>query len=448
MYNYALRAHYPEDKKKNFSLPKAKQNPFFGLEPVLEELLRIANSIRFPSRALSVDEELTYLLGRARVIQFIKEKHNRYGPKLFICSGENEGTNHKGYCHWAKFYYGKGRCRPTSFSGHGKGYEVVMAAILYLQLRYKGYWVFTDSWFTSLTGMLHGRIWGVNMAGTISGNRTGLDTKDDPVFKNLLKAMKKNYDAEKCPKGYIRGDWEARGAQNHDIVVSSMKDSRVVLLATNAVGTHEWEFFRRWSKDQRKYVKLVSWRAGALFGKNYGMGDQGTMWRTASGGHKFKSNKWWQACRDFFLWGLVIVWEFLNMKLSKPYDNRPMWKFKHSLINEYKNEAQKLGFRRRNSTRVETKIPEKKPKLKATRQKRNPYKCELGKKQSRDRRLRAAEYCERTSGRRMIGLADFLERIGKIFAVQDVEKAPDGVVQAVELLFVWYHDRVERTIVQ
>ena len=97
-----------------------------------------------------------------------------------------------------------------------------MASILYLQLRYKGYWVFTDSWFTSLTGMLHGRIWGVNMAGTISGNRTGLDTKDDPVFKNLLKAMKKNYDAEKCPKGYIRGDWEARGAQNHDIVVSSM----------------------------------------------------------------------------------------------------------------------------------------------------------------------------------------------------------------------------------
>ena len=61
MYNYALRAHYPEDKKKNFSLPKAKQNPFFGLEPVLEELLRIANSIRFPSRALSVDEELIYL---------------------------------------------------------------------------------------------------------------------------------------------------------------------------------------------------------------------------------------------------------------------------------------------------------------------------------------------------------------------------------------------------
>ena len=49
--------------------------------------------------------------------------------------------------------------------------------------------MFTDSWFTSLTGMLHGRIWGANMGSTISVSRTGLDTKDDPVFKNLMKAM-------------------------------------------------------------------------------------------------------------------------------------------------------------------------------------------------------------------------------------------------------------------
>ena len=42
---------------------------------------------------------------------------------------------------------------------------------------------------------------------------------------------------------------------------------------------------------------------------------------------------------------LFIVWGFLNMKLSKPNDNRPIWKFKHSLINENKHEAQKLGFR-------------------------------------------------------------------------------------------------------
>ena len=87
-----------------------------------------------------------------------------------------------------------------------------------------------------------------------------------------------------------------------------------------------------------------------------------------------------------------------------------MWKYKHSLINEYKSEVQKFGFRKRNTTSVENTIPDKNPKLKAKRQKKNPYKCELGKKKSRVRRLSAAEYCERTSGRRMIRLADFFRK--------------------------------------
>ena len=206
MYNYALRAHFPEDTVKNFDLPIAQQNPFFGIEPVLEDLLRIFNTVRFPSRVLSVDEEIIYLLGRSRVIQFIPEKRNRYGPKLFVCSGANEGTTHKGYYHWAKFYHGKRRTRPSAFSGHGTGYEIVMSAILALGLRYKGYGILTDSWFTGLTLLLHGRIWGINMAGTIKASRTGLDTKDKPIFKKLVKLMKKNYDESKCPDGYRRGD--------------------------------------------------------------------------------------------------------------------------------------------------------------------------------------------------------------------------------------------------
>ena len=99
MYNHVLRCHSPEDKKSNFEKPKAEQNPFFGIEPAFEDLLRIANSVRYPSRVLSFDEELIYMLGRASIIQFIKDKRNRYGAKLFMMSGSNEGTNQKGYIH-------------------------------------------------------------------------------------------------------------------------------------------------------------------------------------------------------------------------------------------------------------------------------------------------------------------------------------------------------------
>ena len=89
----------------------------------MNDLIRIFNTVRYPSISLSVDEELIYLLGRCRVKQFIKEKHNRYGPKLFICSGGNEGTSHKGYYHQAQLYRGKLRNRVGVFATYGKGYE-------------------------------------------------------------------------------------------------------------------------------------------------------------------------------------------------------------------------------------------------------------------------------------------------------------------------------------
>ena len=145
MYNHCLRTHTPQDKENNFKKPTAKQNPYFGIEPAFEDLMRIWNTVRHPSRCMSLDEELIYLRGRASIIQFIQEKRNRFGPKLFILSGSNEGTTQKGYLHWGKLYRGKARECPTSFSAHGKGYEMVMSAIVGMDLRWKGYHLVTDS---------------------------------------------------------------------------------------------------------------------------------------------------------------------------------------------------------------------------------------------------------------------------------------------------------------
>lgn len=122
MYNHVLRCHNPEDKAANFEKPSFQQNPFFGIEPAFEDLQRILNSIRYPSKVLSFDEELIYMLGRAPIISFIKDKRNRYGAKLFMMCGSNEGTAQKGYLHYGKLYRGKSRERSSAFSGHGKGY--------------------------------------------------------------------------------------------------------------------------------------------------------------------------------------------------------------------------------------------------------------------------------------------------------------------------------------
>ena len=145
MYNHALRAHTVSDKVENFALPKTRQNPFFGIDPALQDLVRLANLVRNPSKELSCDEELVYLLGRCSVKQYVKEKRNRYGPKIFMISGGNPDSNHKGYWHWVKLYKGKSFHRPNVFSGQGKGYEVVMSGILAMELRYWGYWLFCDA---------------------------------------------------------------------------------------------------------------------------------------------------------------------------------------------------------------------------------------------------------------------------------------------------------------
>ena len=183
MYNHVLRCHSHEDKVANFEKPSQQQNPFFGIEPAFEDLQPILNSIRYLSRVLLFDEELIFMLGRAPIISFIKDKRNRYGAKLFMMCGSNEGGKQKGYLHYGKLYRGKSRERSTAFSGHGKGYENVMNGILAMKLRYMGYWIMMDSWFSGLTLFLHGRYWGVNMAGTFRENRKGLDSKKSYVCR-------------------------------------------------------------------------------------------------------------------------------------------------------------------------------------------------------------------------------------------------------------------------
>ena len=89
------------------------------------------------------------------------------------------------------------------------------------------------------------------------------------------------------------------------------------------------------------------------------------------------------------------------MKMGCPNDNRPMWKYKHSLVNHTIGRAASFGFRRRAVAKraVISGNTVRRPK-------RNPYYCELGNKYGRTRRLKAAEVCEETSGRRLVSIAD------------------------------------------
>ena len=172
---------------------------------------------------------------------------------------------------------------------------------------------------------------------------------------------------------------------------------------------------------------LTGWKLHPFFCKHYGCGDSGTMWRCEGNGHKYRTNRFWQGLRDYLLWGFPVVCAFLNMKLSNPNDRRPIWKYKHSLVSYTMEHAPHLGFRQRNPVSIEesnigrnrrrVREEENSPRRRNRRRvQRNRYKCVLGARKSKVAKLRAAEYCERTTGRRMVSIAEYFNVRGKQLA--------------------------------
>ena len=52
------QAHTDKDVKANFSKHIYDQAPFFGISAIIERLMFRANEIRYPSRWLTLDEEI------------------------------------------------------------------------------------------------------------------------------------------------------------------------------------------------------------------------------------------------------------------------------------------------------------------------------------------------------------------------------------------------------
>ena len=92
------------------------------------------------------------------------------------------------------------------------------------------------------------------------------------------------------------------------------------------------------------------------------------------------------------------------MKLSKPEDNRPLWKFKFSIIQHGIKTTPTLGLRKRyfrdSQSHFRSNFIEK-----ARRSRKNPFKCIIGQRGDTDRKLLAAMHCEKTSGRRVVQLS-------------------------------------------
>ena len=360
MIDETFKAYTEADKDRNFALPFAKQDPFFGVTKIIERLMQRANEIRRPSRWLALDEEIVQLLGKCGASQYDKDKKNQRGPKAFCVCGSNFlGTNiedilqasgiKKGYYHWIELYRGKSRDQPDPFTVYGKGFSVVCRAILDLNLRFRGYFLVCDSQYTSILLMVQMLYQGVNFLGTIKLTRKGLQkTGKDPQrpFADLKKMLGKDYDPEiggrqgaqipsntkrKKQQGQKKGHFEIRKTKDISVVVNVQKDNKVMIEGGNSISMTKTAMVQRYNEEKRERESISVWLGHALYNIIYGQVDQATSWRTKAGGHKWKAKRWSKSMTHYAMFGILPTNAFLNMKMANPQDSRTFREFKKSV---------------------------------------------------------------------------------------------------------------------
>ena len=205
-------------------------------------------------------------------------------------------------------YRGKKRDQPTPFSYFGKGFDVVCRAVIDLNIRFMGYFVICDSWYTSIPLLNQLLYWNINYLGTIKLNRKGLGGENDGEhpFNELKKKLERAYDHDiggiegaqlpqkgkrKKFQGFKKGHFVIQKVRGHPIVVNIQKDNKVMSEAGNCISMDSTTFTKRWNKKKHEKESISVWSGHAIINKVYGMLDQATAWRTSAGGHKWKVMK-------------------------------------------------------------------------------------------------------------------------------------------------------------
>ena len=95
----------------------------------------------------------------------------------------------------------------------------------------------------------------------------------------------------------------------------------------------------------------------------------------------------------FYLFGLVVVNGFLNMKLVRPHDKRTFNQFKESLAQYTIQNCNKLGFRKRVRGSQGDLAQSERPNAKIRVHLNNPYRTIPGDGKHQNIKLLAAEHC-------------------------------------------------------
>ena len=170
--------------------------------------------------------------------------------------------------------------------------SIISLITLCNDIRWGGYIIGMDSYYSSIPVMLQLSYWGIRAIGTVNASRKGLGK----FFQDLKKLLKKDYSKNKGRKntkkgGFEKGYYKYRTVDDEPLAVVVQKDSKAMVYITNCISPTEKSIVLRYDKVQKKVQEVSFWLGHKIFNFLYGMSDQATSWRSKGGGHKAKSTK-------------------------------------------------------------------------------------------------------------------------------------------------------------
>ena len=162
----------------NDNMPgRTEPNPdkLFKIRPLVDHLFEKFQEIYTPSKNVCIDESLLLWKGRLHFKQYIPLKRSRFGIKLFMLCEDG------GYTYRFRVYTGK----DTLVEGNRNlTISEKIVEDLMLPLLHKGYHLYIDNWYTSITLLQYLRDNDTLACGTIRKNRKGFP---DAVSKAKLR---------------------------------------------------------------------------------------------------------------------------------------------------------------------------------------------------------------------------------------------------------------------
>ena len=252
------------------------KDKYTKLRPLIQYLKKKFMDLFIPTVAISHDEAMIQYFGKHGCKQSIRNKPIRFGYKAWC---QNTVT---GYLAAFELYQGKTHMGVEEMQEKfGKPAATVLELIGEYSNEKKEmpYCFYFDNYFTTVPLLLELKERGYNGTGTIRSNYLG---RDCPIMSTK--------EMEKKERGYFMS--VSASVEKTPVVLSRWKDNAIVTIASSLFGSEPVGTVSRWSRVEKKKIKVSIPHAVEMYNK--GMGGTDRMDQNINKYRvSIRSKKWW-----------------------------------------------------------------------------------------------------------------------------------------------------------